>query len=68
MITKIRGNKVHFEVKLKNLDDRVLSYLSSLEITSKSKASEQEIDTLSEKTTSNWWKKNKKRFINENNY
>jgi hypothetical protein len=67
MITKLNGNKVLFEVKINNLNDKIISYLSSLEVTSKSKMSDEDIDKLSEEISSNWWKKNKKRFINETN-
>jgi len=42
---------------------RLIDYARLLEITSKSKAKQKDIDTLANSISSNWWKKNKKRFI-----
>lgn len=42
---------------------RVIDYLKYLETTSKSKATQKDADALAEKVNSDWWKKNKKRFV-----
>ncbi len=41
---------------------RILDFLKFREITSKSKASQKEIDELSTETKSEWWKQNKSKF------
>lgn len=42
---------------------RLLDFLKFKEITSKSKASESQIDELADKSKNDWWAKNKERFI-----
>jgi len=42
---------------------RLMDYARFLEIRSKSKATQKEIDVLANSISSDWWKKNKKRFI-----
>jgi predicted trehalose synthase len=42
---------------------RIMDYLDYLEITSKSKASQDDADKLAEELNKNWWTKNRKRFI-----
>jgi hypothetical protein len=42
---------------------RIMEYLDYLEITSKSKAKQEDVDKLADKLNENWWKKNRKRFI-----
>lgn len=41
---------------------RILDFLKFREITSKSKASQKEIDELSTETKSAWWEQNKSKF------
>jgi len=41
----------------------LLDYLKFKTITSKSKATQKDIDEIAEEIDSTWWKKNKKRFI-----
>ncbi|MBI4680802.1 MAG: hypothetical protein HY753_06285 [Nitrospirae bacterium] len=65
MQTILKGNKVLFEFKLGEIDEDILSLFSSFKISGKSKASEKEIFRLSEGIKAKWWKKNKKRFIDE---
>ena len=40
-----------------------LNYLKFKTITSKSKATQKDIDEIAEEIDSEWWEKNKKRFI-----
>ena len=42
---------------------RIMEYLDYLEMTSKSKAKQEDADKLADKLNENWWKKNRKRFI-----
>lgn len=63
----LKDNKLYIELELGEVNEDLLSYLSALEIASKSKASEQEIKKLSDEISANWWHKNKHRFINEDN-
>jgi predicted trehalose synthase len=42
---------------------RIMDYLDYLEITSKSKATQDDADRLAEELNKNWWTKNRKRFI-----
>jgi hypothetical protein len=42
---------------------RIMDYLDYLEITSKSKATQDDADKLADELNDNWWKKNRKRFI-----
>lgn len=65
MQTILKGNKVLFEFNLGEIDEDILSLLSSFKIAGKSKASEKEIFRLSDEIKAKWWKKNKKRFIDE---
>ena len=66
MQTTLKGNKVLFEFSLGEIDDDILSLLSAFRISKKSKATEKEIFKLSEDIKERWWKRNKKRFIDEN--
>lgn len=42
---------------------RIIDYLKFREVVTKSKASEKEIDTISTDSKSDWWVKNKSRFV-----
>lgn len=42
---------------------RFVDYIQTLEIISKSKATEEEIFTLSQEVKKGWWAKNRSRFI-----
>lgn len=42
---------------------RIIDYLHYLEITSKSKATQDDADRLADELNENWWSKNHKRFI-----
>jgi hypothetical protein len=42
---------------------RVIDYLNYLEVTSKSKAKQADIDKLANEVNATWWTKNRKRFI-----
>jgi hypothetical protein len=40
-----------------------MDYLEYLEITSKSKATQDDADKLADELNENWWSKNRKRFV-----
>jgi hypothetical protein len=42
---------------------RLIDYLRYLEVTSKSKAKQSDIDKLADEVNSSWWEANKERFI-----
>ena len=42
---------------------RIMDYLDYLEITSKSKATQDDADKLADELNENWWGKNRRRFI-----
>lgn len=42
---------------------RILDYVKFREVASKSRASQKQIDKLSSEFKSNWWNKNKSRFV-----
>jgi len=66
MQATLRGNKVIVEFDLKEVDEDILSLLTSIEISKKSQATEEDIYKLSKEIKAKWWKENKDRFINEN--
>ena len=42
---------------------RIMDYLEYLEVTSKSKATQEDADKLADDLNENWWAKNRNRFI-----
>ena len=42
---------------------RIMDYLDYLEITSKSKATQDDADKLADELNEKWWKKNRRNFI-----
>jgi hypothetical protein len=42
---------------------RLIDYANYLEVTSKSKAKQSDIDQLADEVNAEWWKKNKSRFV-----
>jgi len=42
---------------------RIMDYLAYLEVTSKSKATQEDADQLADDLNENWWTKNRNRFI-----
>lgn len=42
---------------------RIIDYVQYLEIASKSKAKQKDVDDLADEINANWWKKNKQKFI-----
>ncbi len=42
---------------------RLIDYVKYLEVTSKSKAKQSDVDKLADEVNASWWKKNRKKFI-----
>jgi predicted trehalose synthase len=42
---------------------RIIDYIDYLEITSKSKATQEDADKLADELNDNWWKNNRSKFI-----
>ena len=42
---------------------RIIDYIRYLEITSKSKATQEDVDILADEVNREWWKKNKDTFL-----
>jgi hypothetical protein len=61
------NGKVIVEFDLGQIEEEFLSFLSALEISKKSKAEDKEIFDLAEQIKRNWWIKNKKKFIADEN-
>jgi len=62
----LKNNKIVIEFDVGEVDKNVLALLSSIEISKKSQATEEEIYQLSKEIKEKWWRKNKCRFIDEN--
>ncbi len=66
MQTSIENGKIRVEFDIGKIDKDVLSFLSLLETSNKSQATEEDIWQLSEEIKSSWWNENKERMLNEN--
>lgn len=64
MKSLVSDNKVILEFELGEYDKDIIDLLTMMEIASKSKATEREIEELSKDIKKDWWKRNKDRFIN----
>ena len=70
IIERIGNEKI--VITLGNTNDtfgiqRLIDYARYLEATALSKAKQSDVNQLADKVSTNWWSKNKKRFINESN-
>ncbi|MFQ6044305.1 MAG: hypothetical protein ACE5PV_25915 [Candidatus Poribacteria bacterium] len=65
MKSLVSGNKVILEFELGEYDKNIVDLLTMMEIASKSKATEREIEEFSGEIKKDWWKRNKDRFIND---
>jgi hypothetical protein len=66
MISKMKGNKIHLVFDIGEYDPEVIDLLTFLEITSKSKAEDEDIEELAEEIKQKWWDENKESFLGEN--
>jgi hypothetical protein len=65
MIGKMQGQKITVEFDVGEYNPDIIDFLTLLDITSKSKATDQDIQNLSNEITKNWWAENKNRLLNE---
>lgn len=65
MISKIEGKKIHLLFDIGEYQPEVIDFLTLLDNTSRSKATDKEIEELSEEIKRNWWQKNKESFLGE---
>ena len=66
MIVERTSNQIVIKVspKVDSLGfQRIMDYLDYLEITSKSKAKQEDADQLADELNENWWVKNRSKFI-----
>ena len=61
----LNSDKVILEFNIVSHDKNTIDFLTNIELSQKSKATENDINLLSEEITETWWKTNKNRFINE---
>lgn len=65
MKATLRDDKVILEFNIGSYDKNTIDFLTNIELSQKSKATEDDINLLSDEITETWWKANKDRFINE---
>ncbi|MBM3237773.1 hypothetical protein FJZ31_15905 [Candidatus Poribacteria bacterium] len=64
MKSLVSGNKIILEFELGEYYKDIVDLLTMMEIASKSKATERDIEELSKEIKKNWWQRNKDSFIN----
>jgi hypothetical protein len=57
-------DKVILEFNIGSYDKNIIDFLTNIELSQKSKATENDINLLSDEITETWWKTNENRFIN----
>jgi hypothetical protein len=65
MKATLQDDKVILEFNIGSYDKNTIDFLTNIELSQKSKATEDDINLLSDEITETWWKANKNRFINE---
>jgi predicted ThiF/HesA family dinucleotide-utilizing enzyme len=66
MKSNMVGNKIILEFDIGEYNKDFIDYLTMLEISRKSKATQEDIDNLADEINKDWWQSNKNRFLNEN--
>lgn len=67
MIGRMQGQKITVEFDIGDYNPDIIDFLTLLDITSKSKATDEDIQDLSTEITRNWWAENKHKLLNESN-
>lgn len=62
MIGRMQGQKITVEFDVGEYNPDIIDFLTLLDITSKSKATDEDIQDLSTEITRNWWAENKRKF------
>jgi hypothetical protein len=65
MISKMEDKKIHIVFDIGEYEPEVMDFLTLLDITSKSKASDEDINELAEEIKQKWWEDNKESFLGE---
>ena len=65
MTARMQGQKITVEFDIGDYDPDIMDFLTLLDITSKSKAADEEVQNLSNEITGKWWAENKQRLLNE---
>jgi len=68
MIAKMEDQKITIGFDIGEYDPDVVEFLTLLDITSKSKATDEDIEKLSKEIKRNWWQQNKERLLDERNH
>jgi len=67
METTMIDDTVIVKFKIGNYNKNIIDLLRMMEISNKSKATEEDIEELSKEVKTKWWKENKIRLLDENN-
>ena len=65
MKATLQDDKVILEFNIGSYDKNTIDFLTNIELSQKSKATEEDISFLADEITETWWKANKNRFIDE---
>ncbi len=60
----LNSDKVILEFNIVSHDKNTIDFLTNIELSLKSKATENDINLLSDEIAETWWKTNENRFIN----
>jgi len=64
----MEDQKITIGFDIGEYDPDVVEFLTLLDITSKSKATDEDIEKLSKEIKRNWWQQNKERLLDERNH
>ncbi len=67
MISEIKDKKVHLVFDIGEYNQELINLLTLLDATTKSKATDKDIEELSEEINQKWWQENKESFLGESN-
>lgn len=59
----MKGKKILVGFDIGEYNPEIIDFLTLLDITSKSKATDEDIHVLSEDINKHWWQENKERFL-----
>ncbi len=68
MIGRMQGKKITVEFDIGEYNPDVIDFLTLLDITYKSKATDKDISQFSTEIANNWWVDNKDRLLNESGH
>ncbi|MHB1680989.1 MAG: hypothetical protein ACYCTB_10885 [bacterium] len=65
MKATLQDDKVILEFNIGSYDKNAIDFLTNIELSQKSRATEEDISFLADEITETWWKANKNRLIDE---